>query len=208
MSPLVKRNGSGGPPSKVVPREVIAASAEARRLLEEAEARAAAIVASAEGDREKAAREGFERGFEDGAARWAAATRAAQDGVRAAMERAREDVLRLALRVAEKILRQRVEAAPESMLPMIDEALRSLQAQQQLRVVLRVHPADRPLLEERRARWLDHLPGIAALTVVPDEALDRGGCRIESEHGTVDATIGTQIRVVERHLVGGGDDAP
>jgi flagellar assembly protein FliH len=94
------------------------------------------------------------------------------------------------------------------MLPMIDEALRSLQGQQQLRVVLRVHPADRPLLEQRRPHWLDHFPAIATLTIAPDEGLDRGGCRIESEHGTVDATIETQIRVIERHLLGGGDDAP
>ncbi len=153
-------------------------------------------------------REGFERGYEHGAAQWTAATRAAQDGVRGAMERAREEVLRLALRVAEKILRQRVDVAPESMLPMIDEALRSLQSQQQLRVVLRVHPADRPLLEQRRAHWLDHFPAVATLAIVPDESLDRGGCRIESEHGTVDATIETQIRVIERHLLGGGSDAP
>jgi len=208
MSPLVKKNEPPDSTPKILPREVIAASAEARRLLEESEARAAAIVAAAEEARERAVREGFERGYEEGAAQWAAATRAAQDSVRGALEHAREEVLRLALRVAEKILRQKVEAAPETMLPMIDEALRSLQAQPQLRVVLRVHPADRPLLEQRRPRWLDHFPAIATLAIVPDEALDRGGCRIESEHGSVDATIETQIRVIERHLVGGGDDAP
>lgn len=204
MSALVKKDGP--PPPKVLPREVIAASFEARRLLEEAEARGAAIVAAAEEERARAVRQGFEEGYESGAARWAAAARAARESVREAMERSREDVLRLALRVAEKILRQRVEASPESMLPMIDEALRSLQAQQQLRVVLRVNPADRALLEGRRARWLDHFPAVATLTVVPDEGLSRGGCRIESEHGTVDATIETQIRVVERHLLGGGGD--
>lgn len=206
MSPLMRR---GEPPAtKVLPREVIAASAEARRILEEAEERAAALLAAAEHERQAKLREGFEQGYEQGAARWAAATRAAQASVRAAMERAREEVLRLALRVAEKILRQRIDEAPESILPMIDEALRSLQGQQQLRVVLRAHPEDRPVLEGRRAHWLDHFPAIASLAIVPDESVGRGGCRLESEHGSVDATIETQVRVVERHLLGGGEDAP
>ncbi len=208
MSPLVKKGGPAGGASKVLPREVIAASAEARRILQEAEAQAAATRAAVEGERAKAVREGFEQGYLEGAARWAAAVRAAQEGVRSSIERSREDVLRLALRVAEKILRQRVEARPESTLPMIDEALRSLQSQQQLRVVLRVHPDDRALLEQRRPHWLDHFPAIATLAVVPDETLERGGCRIESEHGAVDATIATQVRVIERHLLGGGEDAP
>jgi type III secretion system HrpE/YscL family protein len=206
MSPVLKRGEPQAP--KVVPREVIAASAEARRILEEAQARAAAVVAAAEEEREAKLRQGFEQGYEEGAARWAAAVRAAQSSVRAAMERGREEVLRLALRVAEKILRQRIDQAPESILPMIDEALRSLQGQQQLRVVLRAHPEDRAVLEARRAHWLDHFPAIASLAVVPDEGVGRGGCRLESEHGSVDATIETQIRVVERHLLGGGEDAP
>jgi type III secretion system HrpE/YscL family protein len=206
VSPLIKKTDESAP--KVLPRALIAASAEARRLLEEAETRAAAIVRSAEDERARAREEGFARGYEEGAARWTAATRAAQESVRGLMALAREEVLRLAMRVAEKILRQRIEVAPESILPMIDEALRSLQAQPQLRVVLRVHPDDRPLLEARRPHWLDHFPAIATLTIAPDETIGRGGCRIESEHGTVDATIQTQIRVIERHLLGRGDDTP
>jgi flagellar biosynthesis/type III secretory pathway protein FliH len=46
---------------------------------------------------------------------------------------------------------------------------------------------------------------LGSLDIVVDEDLPRGGCRIETDFGTVDATIETQIRVIERHLLGGGE---
>ena len=44
--------------------------------------------------------------------------------------------------------------------------------------------------------------------VVPDETIGRGGCRLESESGTVDATFATQLDVIERHLLGEGSREP
>jgi type III secretion protein L len=88
---------------------------------------------------------------------------------------------------------------------MVDEALRSLSAQQPARVVIRAHPDDRGVLEVRRQHWLDRNPGLATLQVVADESFPRGGCRIESDFGMVDASLDTQLRVIERHLLGEGE---
>jgi flagellar biosynthesis/type III secretory pathway protein FliH len=64
------------------------------------------------------------------------------------------------------------------------------------------------VLAAREQRWLERNPAIAELAVVPDEAVSRGGCRIETESGTVDATLGTQLEVIERHLLGEGSREP
>jgi flagellar biosynthesis/type III secretory pathway protein FliH len=210
VSPIVKRAGETSPlaAARIVPRPLVSASDEARRLLEAARQEAATIVASAEGERAAAVEAGYRQGYERGAQEWASALRAARDRVEAAIAEARPQIVRLALRVAEKILRQKVEASPEAIEPMIDEALRSFQGQSPMRLILRVNPADQAALEARRQRWLDRQPLITSLSVVPDEAVSRGGCRLESDFGTVDATLETQLQAIERHLLGEGGDLP
>jgi type III secretion protein L len=206
VSEIVKKSAPAPLASpKVVSREVIAASSEALRIVETAEAEAAKIRASAETVREEARRKGYAEGYDKGASEWAEAVRTARASVASAVEAAKPQIVRMALRVAEKVLRRKLESDPDALLPMVDEALRSLSAQQQARVVIRAHPDDRAVLEVRRSHWLDRNPGIEALQVVADESFPRGGCRIESDFGMVDATIDTQLRVIERHLLGGGE---
>jgi len=202
VSEIVKKSAEPVASRKVVPREVIAASAEAMRILETAQGESAQIRAAAERAMADAVEAGYKEGFERGAAQWSSAVKAAQASLQAALEGAKPQVVRMALRVAEKVLRQKLETTPEALLPMVDEALRSLQGQQQTRIVLRVHPADQDVLAARRQYWLDRHPGITNLQVVVDEDMARGGCRIESEFGMVDATLETQMRVIERHLLG------
>jgi type III secretion system HrpE/YscL family protein len=201
VTEIVKKSAERAP-SKVVPREVIAASAEAMQILQTAQAEAAQVRASAEKARTDAMEAGYRDGYARGAAQWAEAVKSAQASLKAALEGAKPQVVRMALRVAEKVLRRKLETTPEAMLPMVDEALRSLQGQQQTRIVLRIHPADQPVLETRRQHWLERHPGIGSLQIVVDESMSRGGCRIESEFGMVDATVETQIAVIERHLLG------
>ena len=210
MTEIVKKVGEGapGPSGKIVSREVLAASAEAARIVEAARRQAQEIKAAAERERDEAVASGLRKGYEEGAAQWADALRTARLRVAEAARRAQPEIVRLALRVAEKILRQKIDAQPDAIVPMVDEALRAFLAQNQARVVLRVHPADERVLAAHRQRWLERNPTIGGIVVVPDEAVRRGGCRLESESGTVDATFGTQLEVIERHLLGEGSREP
>ncbi len=191
--------------AKIIDREVLAATEQARRVLEAAQAQAEALRAQAQTDYEEALRRGYQEGYEKGMAEWLRAVEQVHAGFTRVIEQAKPQIVRLALRVAEKILRQKLDLTPEAVVPMIDEALRSLRAQQNMRVILRVHPDDRPILESHRQRWMERLPWLGSLDIVVDEDLPRGGCRIETDFGTVDASVETQIRVVERHLLGGGE---
>jgi type III secretion system HrpE/YscL family protein len=205
MSQIIKKSSDAAAPAasgKVIEREVIAASAEAMRIIEGAQAKAREILASAQQAREQAAKDGYEQGYAKGFEQWAKSVQSARASVKTAVEQAKPQIVGIALRVAEKILRQKLESRPDAMVPMIDDALRSLQGQGQMRVVLRVNPADQLVLEERRQRWLDRLPSVTSITIVGDETFPRGGCRIESDFGMVDATIETQVRMIERHLLG------
>jgi type III secretion system HrpE/YscL family protein len=210
MTEILKKAGdpAPNPGGKIVSREVMAASAEATRIVEAARRQAEEVVATAERAREEAVASGFRQGFDEGAGRWVEALRAARARVAVAARQAQPEIVRLALRVAEKILRQRIETHPDAIVPMVDEALRAFLAQNQTRVVLRVHPGDETVLAGRRQRWLEGNPTIGALVIVPDETIGRGGCRLESESGTVDATLETQLEMIERHLLGEGSREP
>lgn len=191
--------------AKIIDREVLAATEQARRILEAAQAQAEALRAQAQAEYEETLQRGYQEGYEKGMAEWLRAIEQVHAGFMGVIEQAKPQIVRLALRVAEKILRQRLDLTPEAVVPMIDEALRSLRAQQNMRVILRVHPDDRSILEPHRQRWMERLPWLGSLDIVVDEELPRGGCRIETDFGTVDASIETQIRVIERHLLGGGE---
>ncbi|MEW6363726.1 MAG: type III secretion system stator protein SctL [Acidobacteriota bacterium] len=189
-------------PGKIIDREVIEAADRARRIIEAAKAQADQILLSAQEVRDKTLQEGRQAGYEKGMAEWLAQIQRVQEGMKGLVEQAKPQVIRLAIRVAEKIVRQKLEASPELLVGMVDEAIRSLRGQQQMRIILRVHPQDKEILEARRQKWLERNPFLGSLDIVPDDTLQRGGCRIETEFGMVDTTIETQIRVMERHLLG------
>jgi type III secretion system HrpE/YscL family protein len=210
MTEILKKSGEATPPSsgKIVSREAMAASAEAAGIVEAARRQAEEIVAAAQRARKEAVESGFRQGFDEGAGHWVEALRAARARVAVAARQAQPEIVRLALRVAEKILRQTIEAHPDAIAPMVEEALRAFLAQNQTRVVLRVHPHDEKVIAARRQRWLERNPTIGGLVIVPDETIGRGGCRLESESGTVDATLETQLEMIERHLLGEGSREP
>ena len=83
---------------KVVSREVIAASSEALHIVQTAEAEAAQIRASVEAVREEARRKGYAEGYDQGASEWAEAVRTARASVASAVEAAKPQIVRMALR--------------------------------------------------------------------------------------------------------------
>ncbi len=193
---------AGTPVARIIDREVISATDAARRILDAAQAQAQQIIASAQEAHDRAVREGLDEGRRQGISEWLEENNRLRESLRQIIENAKPQIVRIALRVAEKILRQKLDATPDAIAPMVEEALRSLRAQ--TRVILRVHPDDRAALDARRGRWVERNPSIGNIDILADETLQRGGCRIETEFGMVDATIETQLRVIERHLLGGG----
>jgi flagellar biosynthesis/type III secretory pathway protein FliH len=110
------------------------------------------------------------------------------------------EMVRLALEIAEKIVHKAVAAEPEIVAAVLERACQEVAEARRLRI--RLHPQDCELLAEIRPDLLT--PGHDAgrvIDVVPDEELSRGGCRIETEMGVIDATLPTQIAEIRRQLL-------
>ena len=70
--------------------------------------------------------------------------------------------------------------------------------QNESRVTLAVRPEVQEEVRGRIGEVLKGQGGIGFLEVVSDQGLERGGCRLETEVGVVDASIESQISAIER----------
>jgi flagellar assembly protein FliH len=95
-----------------------------------------------------------------------------------------QTLVRCAVELARQVVRSELQSSPELIARVAHDAVEALQLSAR-HVRVRVHPDDYPLVmagagEEMRAR---------AAQVIPDPAVSRGGCTVESDLGSVDATL-------------------
>lgn len=105
-------------------------------------------------------------------------------------------VARIAVRLARQVVRSEVSAQPELVARVAQEAIGAVLASARA-VTVRVHPDDLPLVAEGAA---DALAARAA-RLVADAAIERGGCRVDSDVGSVDARIETRWKHAAETLV-------
>jgi type III secretion protein L len=195
MGRIVKASrGEAAGAGRVVAAVVLTAREQAARLLAEAEAQSAAIRAEAEA-------RGLAAGREAAAAEVTATVVAAQAYAEAVRARAVEPAAVLARRMAEKVVGRALDLDPALMGDIVSQALAASRARAGA-VVLRVHPEDLSAVERERPRWSEPMAAAVALRVVPDPAVGRGGCVVETPVGRVDARLGSQLDALERALRG------
>jgi type III secretion system HrpE/YscL family protein len=181
-----------------VPREVYDAGEEAKRIVDEAEERAAATVRDAEAEatriREDARRNAREEGRADAAALLAEAA-AIRDRTLAETER---ETARIAIAVAQRILGEELTLAPERIAAMVAEVLG--RARRAADVTVTVHPDDAKTLRRMQDQLLERAGRPARFAIVEDPAITRGGCTVKTDLGELDARIEVQLEALARAL--------
>jgi len=97
---------------------------------------------------------------------------------------------------AERIIGHCVEVTPQVMLEIIHKAIESLKYQKEIRI--RVNPDDLGFLKENKMQLYTMLGESKEIEIVEDALVGRGGCIIDTEIGTIDARLETQLRVIEK----------
>ena len=111
-----------------------------------------------------------------------------------------ESVMELSLEIAEKMIAAQLTLAPETVTNIAKEALSLLE--NRALIVLYVNPAELPLYESNIDELRSLLPLRAELQLITDASVGTGGCRIETESGTVDATLETRRNAILAALYG------
>jgi type III secretion system HrpE/YscL family protein len=197
---IIKSYSANSPVTRgaVTKRQIVDARAEARSIVSKAEKDAAAIRESAETfareTREAAYREGYEAALQE----WNSLlidVREKRDNALSSVER---DVLRLAVKIAGKIIGHELKRDRGTIADIVANALRN--ARRNEMITVRVNPAELTLVEAHREK-LDPANRLQFLDIVADPRVSAGGCIIESDSGAVDAQLETQLRVLERALL-------
>lgn len=200
---LVKNSGrnvvsSQTAPRKVLKNQIISAQDEATQILEEAENFAAEIRRQAEIDAENLRTEAYRSGTDQAVTEFEQTLLDVREIRERVWRETEQDLLRLAIRLTEKILGREIKSDKTAVADIVATALQN--ARQQEKLTVRVNPSDLPTIEDEmknfsrngRTQYMDF---------IADPRVSEGGCLIESEVGTIDARLETQLRVLERALL-------
>ncbi|GGX49293.1 FliH/SctL family protein [Undibacterium squillarum] len=105
---------------------------------------------------------------------------------------AEKDILALSLDIAEMILKTSLQLNPESILPVVRDAVAQIPVTQK-NIEIQVNPDDATQVSEALLHGIQQL----GWRVVADPNLSRGGCVIETPSNVIDASIETRWQQVQ-----------
>lgn len=199
----------------------VAAESRAAQIIEDAQREAQRLIAEAsdkgyQAGHDKGLRQGMEEGRKKGHAEAVAAagdklTKLQQawsdvasqwESQRKAMTReANQAVLHFALALAERVVHRVLEVDRTVVVDQVANALAHVL--RPMDPIVKINPADRPLVEEAMPQLLREFSQFDHVELVEDESVSEGGCVVATGQGLIDAQIETQLeRIVEAMLPG------
>ena len=185
------------------PEEKPAARASAAERQRTSEPRISA--AQVETARSEGMREGLERGREEAARELQQAFQLLDQSAKLlnaerdeVSSRFQSQLVSLATQMAKKILDSELSLKPDLLLSIVSSALNSAKDANQ--VTLKVHPEDMALIKSHHESLKQSLGTNVAFDLKPDSSVGRGGCTIDTELGSLDARLATQLETLRSQL--------
>ena len=205
----VSRKQSSSASTAVVGRGIISkgelsSQERAQALIAEAEAIAARIKEEAQKllsevkeETEKAKKKGYSEGKEEGMAEWTEEILKTRTLREEFFSSAEPDVIKLVLSIAEKIIGKLAEEHTEIIRSIVRQALEHSLGD---RIVVKIHPEDLKRLKAEDLQFKDLLDRTKQLHFKEEESIQKGGCVVETEIGTIDAQLETQLKAIRKAL--------
>jgi type III secretion protein L len=176
--------GAGG----VLTREVVEAKQGAQAIIEEALREKERILAEAR-----------EQGRQEGLAQATEIVLRAKMQAGELLGNYERDVIALGLRVAEKIIGRSLEKDPDLMVELCASAIDNLRSARAM--VLRVNPKAAAVLRAKKPTLMELIGRVVDLSIREDPEVAPVGCIVQTEFGTVDAQLPTQLEMLQNILL-------
>jgi type III secretion protein L len=183
----------------VMNAEVYDAKQQANAIIAEAQRQAQEILARAQEERQKTLAEGREEGKQEG-------LKAVNEVLARAhlirgelLRQGQPQMLELALKIAEKIIGRDLERDPRLLVDICANAIENVRNAKQM--VVRVNPKAAAVLRERKAELLQAIGRSVDLAIKEDGDVEALGCVIQTEFGTIDAQLMTQMQMLQNLLL-------
>lgn len=187
---------------------------EADKLLEDAKKTADKIILDTENNKKAIEEKGFSEGFSQGR----------EEGFKEGKEEVNRLIERLHL-IVEKTMEKRQEILSETEQQIVDlvlllshkvvkaisenqksvvtanviHALKKVKGKGD--VTIRVNLLDVQMTTEHIKDFLERVEGVKNITVVEDVSVDKGGCIVETDFGSIDARISSQLHELEQKII-------
>lgn len=114
------------------------------------------------------------------------------------LKNSKTEMVELVLALSEKIIRHSVTEQNQTIIDTVESAIH--QAVKSSEFYIYLHPDDMLSVQDRTQKFIAGLNGLDNIVVKADPTIERGGCKVESENCTVDATISSQFKVLQETL--------
>ena len=105
----------------------------------------------------------------------------------------------IAVEIAKKIINKEVEQNREATLSIIKAAVEEVNKTEN-KITLKVMPKDVEIVRDKIPEIFEGNYFEAKITVIPDSTIKEGGVIIETSNGLIDASIETQMAIIEKAL--------
>ncbi len=189
---------------RVLHKSTLEAKDKAEKIIESAETeaneikeKAQKILAEVEAVREKARSDGYAKGETEGFSQVTEKIVLLETLKEKFYKEAEPEIIKLVIAIAEKVIGNIVEEKPEAIQDVVRQALeRSLGD----RITVRLNPQDYKTIIENQFEFKDVLDRTKRLHFKEDDTIAQGGCIVETEVGTIDAQIQTQMEAIRKAL--------
>lgn len=198
-SAIFSEEGSG-----VLNKSVLDAKGKAKAIIDEAcvtaekirnEARDA--LSRIEKEREKAKKDGFNAGREEGLQSVAEMALSLETTREQFYNNAEPEMIKLVLMISEKVIGKLVRENQQAIKSIVHQAVESSLGE---RIVVRLNPEDHKAVTADEPALRDILDRTKRISFKEDEAITKGGCIVETEVGTIDARLETQLKAIKKAL--------
>ena len=110
-----------------------------------------------------------------------------------------ECIMDISLEVAKKIIKKEIEVDKEATISIIKGALEEVNRTEN-KITLKVKPQEVALVKDKLPEIFADNSFEAKIMVVPDNNISDGGVIVETSNGLIDASIETQVAIIEKAL--------
>ena len=106
--------------------------------------------------------------------------------------------VKLACEIARRVVQRELKSEPDLPLQWVREALEL--CGKAAEIVVRLNPTDHATLKSQAAELAKQIAPAADAKIVSDPAISLGGCKVETEFGSIDQQIETQLGRIAQEL--------
>lgn len=188
----------------VVHKRVLDAREKANEIIAAAEAGASQIrdearkvLEQAKLDRDASIKKGYAEGESKGLAQVTEKLMRLEETKTRFYESIEPEVIKLVLLIAEKVIGRMASENPDLIKSVVHQALEHALGD---RITVNLNPEDHKALMSGDHEFKDVVDRTKRLMFRADESIERGGCVVETEVGTIDARLETQLKAIRKAL--------